>query len=212
MARKSVALNLAQTMDYNKFKKLSWKEQKRITSILTSAMNKRIKRLGSTELGRLSPTYQAYEKRKAENIGNEGYYSIRGIKSSNELFNRFQSLGSSLQKATSLREWKSMRNDTLEKLSLDGISPDEEKAFWNMYRKFQEDNTRYKKYKKEISDKVLTYIAKAFEDKGYDYTEKSRKQITRWLKEEYEKDKQNAYQQQQARATSIYFNEDDESE
>ena len=81
-----------------------------------------------------------------------------------------------------------------------------------MYRKFQEDNTRYKKYKKEISDKVLTYIAKAFEDKGYDYTEKSRKQITRWLKEEYEKDKQNTYQQQQARATSIYFNEDDESE
>lgn len=212
MARKSVALNLAKTMDYSTFKKLSWKEQKRITSILTSAMNKRIKRLGSTEVGRLSPTYQAYEKRKAKNIGNQGYYSIRGIKSSNELFNRFQSLGSSLQKATSLREWKSMRNDTLEKLSLDGISPDEEKAFWNMYRKFQEDNTRYKKFKKEISDKVLTYIAKAFEDKGYDYTEKSRKQITRWLKEEYEKDKQNAYQQQQARATSIYFNEDDESE
>lgn len=211
MARKSVALNLAQSMDYKTFKKLSWKEQKRITSILTSAINKRIKRLGKSKIGELSPTYQAFLNRQKANKGNDGYYSIKGLKSTDELYNRFQQLASSLQKATSLREWKAMRNETLEKLSLDGISPDEEKAFWNMYRKFQEDNTRYKKYKKEISDKVLTYIAKAFEDKGYDYTEKSRKQITRWLKEEYEKDKQNAYQQQ-ARATSIYFNEDDESE
>ena len=212
MARKSVALNLAKTMDYNTFKKLSWKEQKRITSILISAMNKRIKRLGKSKIGELSPTYQTFLKRQEKHKGNDGYYSIKELKTTDELYNRFQKLASSLQKATSLREWKALRNETLEKLSLDGISPDEEKAFWNMYRKFQEDNTRYKKFKKEISDKVLTYIAKAFEDKGYDYTEKSRKQITRWLKEEYEKDKQNAYQQQQARATSIYFNEDDESE
>ena len=115
MARKNVALELAKSMNYKEFKKLDFKEQKRLTSILVSAMNKRIKRLGQSEIGRLSPTYQAYERR-----GNKPF-SIKGLKSTDALFNRFESLAKSIQSATSVREWKTLRKQTLGKLNLEDI-------------------------------------------------------------------------------------------
>ena len=212
MARKNVALDLAKTMDYAKFKKLDIKEQKRITYILTSAMNKRIKRLGMSEVGRLSPTYQAYEKRISEGKGREGYYSIRGIKSTGELYNRFESLASSLKSSTSVTEWKKLRNKTLSALNLDGITPEDEKAFWSMYRKFQEDAKKYKKYRKEISDKILYYIARNFEGKGYDYTKSSRDKIMKYVRYEYEKDKQAKTRRDREHSTSVYVSEGVESE
>lgn len=206
MARKNVALELARTMTYKEFKKLDFKEQKRITSILTSAMNKRIKRLGMSEIGKLSPTYQAYERR-----GNKPF-SIKGLKSSDVLYNRFEALAKSIQSATSVREWKTLRKQTLGKLNLEGISPDEEKAFWSMYRKFQEDSRRYKKYRKEISDKILYYIARNFESKGYDYTKSTRAKIMKYVRDEYEKDKQREYTRNRERSASVFVSEGDESE
>ena len=155
---------------YKQFQALDDKEQKRVTSTLVSAMNKRIKRLGKTEIGRLSPTYQAYEKR-VEKGG--GYYSVKGL-TGDPLYNRFEALQQSLQKATSIREWKKQRKETLEELNLENITPDEEKAFWNLYRKFQEDKTKYSKHKKDISDKIVKYVASHLESLGYDYTDKTK--------------------------------------
>ena len=45
---------------------------------------------------------------------------------------------------------------------------DREKKFWELYRKFQEQDPSYKQYRKEISDKVLSYVANEI---GSDYTD-----------------------------------------
>lgn len=209
--RKSVASELAEKIDYKKFKSLSDKEQRRVTSILTSAMNKRIKRLGMSEIGRLSPTYQAYERRLNEGKGRDGYYSIRGIKSTSDLYNRFESLAESLKASTSVTEWKKLRNKTLSELNLEDISLDDEKAFWSLYRKFQEDSKRYKKFRKEISDKILFYIAREFENKGYDYTKSTKDKIMKYVRDEYENEKARRTQQNRQRSSSVYVSEGDES-
>lgn len=193
---------------YSEFKKLPEATQKNYTSVLVSAMNKRIKRLGKTEIGRLSPTYQAYERRILE--GKNGYYSVKGL-TGDALYNRFEALSESLKKATSVREWKTLRNETLEKLNLTNISIDDEKAFWSMYRKFQEDETEYQQFKKEKSDMVLSHIANTFESQGYDYTENTKQKLMDWLKKEYEKTQQRQQQANRERESSIYTSiEDDE--
>lgn len=213
MARKNTAMELANTMTFTKFKKLPIEEQRRVTSILVSAMNKRIKRLGETEIGKLSPTYQAYLNRQKEGKGNDGYYSIKDVRNStDDLRNRFEALAESLKKATSVREWKALRNKTLSALNLEGIDMESEKAFWSMYRKFQEDKTQYKKFKKEISNKVLYYVARTFEGRGYDYTDKTRKKIMEFVKSEYAKEKERKANINRERSASVYVSESDESE
>ena len=212
MARKNVALDLANSMTYEEFKKLDFKEQKRITSILTSAVNKRIRRLGETEIGRLSPTYQAYERRVEEGKGRDGFYSIKGIKTTSKLYTRFESLANIMKASTSVTEWKKLRNETLSKLNLEGIDIESEKAFWSMYRKFQEDKTQYKKYKKEISNKILYYIARTFEGRGYDYTESTRKKIMKFVKKEYAKEKEKKANINRERSASVFVSEGNESE
>ena len=212
MARKNVALELAKSMTYEEFKKLDFKEQKRITSILTSAVNKRIRRLGATEIGRLSPTYQAYERRVENGKGRDGFYSIKGIKTTSKLYNRFESLANTMKASTSVTEWKKLRNETLSKLNLEDIDIESEKAFWSMYRKFQEDKTQYKKFKKDISNKILYYIARTFEDKGYDYTTATRKKILNYVKDEYAKEKRRKAEVNRMRSTSVLVSEGDESE
>lgn len=194
-------------VSYKQFQALTPKEQKQATSTLVSAMNKRIKRLGKTEIGRLSPTYQAYEKR-VEKGG--GYYSVKGL-TGDALYNRFEALQQSLQKATSVREWKKQRKETLEELNLENITPDEEKAFWNLYRKFQEDKTKYSKHKKDISDKIVKYVASHLESLGYDYTDKTKKQILKFVKEDYEKEKGRKTQSNRQRSMSTIL-PDEESE
>jgi len=201
-------------VSYKQFQALTPKEQKRITSILVSAMNKRIKRLGKykdsegNEIGKLSPTYQAYENRIKK--GKSGYYSVKGL-TGDELYNRFEALQGSLQKATSVREWKKQRSKTLSDLNLEDITLDEEKAFWNLYRKFQEDKTRYSQHKKDISDKIVKYVASHLESLGYDYTAKTKKQILKFVKEDYEKDKGRKTRERRTRSTSaILPNEESE--
>ena len=69
------ASDIASTkISYSEWQKLPRSEQRRLTSTLVSAVNKRIRRLGESEIGRLSPTYQAFERR-----GNQ-FYTGRGRK------------------------------------------------------------------------------------------------------------------------------------
>lgn len=194
-------------LTYKDFKKLTPKEQKQATSTLVSAMNKRIKRLGQTEIGQLSPTYQAYEKR-VENGG--GYYSVKGL-TGDALYNRFEALQQSLQKSTSVKEWKKLRSKTLKDLNLEDITIDEEKAFWKLYRKFQEDKTKYSKHKKDISGKIVKYVASHLESLGYDYTDKTKKKILNFVRRDYEKSKAEKTQTNRARGSSTIL-PDEESE
>ena len=153
----------------NTIDQLSKSDLAKVTSRLVSAMNKRIRYLGKNATGRLSPTYQAYERRKQKGLGRNGFYSVKG-KDPQQLKDLYRQLSKSLNSdVTTVRGWKKHRQNVLDQIGYDFNNDQErEKKFWELYRKFQEQDPSYKQYRKEISDKVLTYIANEI---GSDYTD-----------------------------------------
>lgn len=103
---------------------------KQVTSRLVSAMNKRIARLGKSEIGRLSPTYQRFERK--------GKYSVKGLDREQTIALANQ-LRESMKKRTSLKEWKAYRKETLNKIGIEFNTIDDEKHFWEMYRNFEQN-------------------------------------------------------------------------
>lgn len=168
-------------LDKKSLNQLSKSDLSKVTSRLVSAMNKRIRYLGKSEIGRLSPTYKAYERRKDRGAGRDGFYSVKG-KNRMELNNLFKQLSESLTKEvrlengkevdiTTVKGWKKYREDFFNQIGYDFKDDyDRERKFWELYRKYQEQDSNYKnsKYRKEISDRVLTYIANEI---GTDYTD-----------------------------------------
>lgn len=161
-----------------KLDQLNKSDLARVTSRLVSAMNKRIRYLGKSDIGRLSPTYIAFEKRKNKNLGRDGFYSVKG-KDRAELMNLYNQLSKSLTKTTTLssgeevevttvRGWKKHRQDIFNTIGYD-FSDDHirEKKFWELYHKYQQYDKSYKNYRKDVSDKVLSYIANEI---GSDYS------------------------------------------
>lgn len=138
-------------MNARDFRGVSTSNVKQITSRLVSAMNKRIVRLGKSEIGRLSPTWKAFEKR--------GKYSVKGLtrETTIQVFNR---LKESLPKATSLSEFKKYRKELYEKLGID-FNGDlkTEKKFWELYNQFQEYDQSYANTKKGISGDVIRFLS-----------------------------------------------------
>jgi len=202
-------------LDKNTIDKLSKSDLSRVTSRLVSAMNKRIRYLGKTEIGRLSPTYQAYERRKSLGSGRDGFYSVKG-KSTQQLKDLFRQLSKSLTHTTTLESgeeveittvkgWKKHRKDILDQLGTDfGGDLDTEKKFWELYRKFQEGDPSYKHYRKDVSDKVLTYIANEI---GGDFSdsEENIKRIKDKVNQLYEENSGNESQQEKITGTSQFF-------
>lgn len=89
---------------------------RKITQRLVNTMNSRIRNLGKSNIGRLSPTYKAYERRLEKNQ-TSGYYSLKG-KSTASVISMYQSISTSLNKATSLTAFKEYRSDLYNKLGL----------------------------------------------------------------------------------------------
>lgn len=140
-------------MNITDFRGVSTANVKSVTSRLVSAMNKRIKRLGQTELGRMSPTYKAFEKR--------GKYSVRGL-TRESTFQVFQNLKESFGKSTSLTEWKKEHKEILQKLHLDFDGDiDTEKKFWDLYHDYAEEDKRVSNLK-GISGDAINIIYKKF--------------------------------------------------
>lgn len=157
------------SLDKSIIDRLSKSELSMVTSRLVSAMNKRIRYLGKSELGRLSPTYQAYERRLSKGLGRDGFYSVKG-KNPQQLKDLYKQLSQSLNSnVTTVRGWKKHRQKVFNQIGYNFKNDiDREKKFWQLYRKFQEQDPSYKQYRKEISDKVLSYIANEI---GSDYTD-----------------------------------------
>lgn len=157
------------SLDKSIIDRLSKSELSMVTSRLVSAMNKRIRYLGKSELGRLSPTYQAYERRLSKGLGRDGFYSVKG-KNPQQLKDLYKQLSQSLNSnVTTVRGWKKNRQKVFNQIGYNFKNDiDREKKFWQLYRKFQEQDPSYKQYRKEISDKVLSYIANEI---GSDYTD-----------------------------------------
>lgn len=199
----------------NTIDKLSKSDLSRVTSRLVSAMNKRIRYLGKSAIGRLSPTYQAYERRLQTGKGRDGFYSVRG-KDPQQLKDLYRQLSKSLThkvtlesgeevEVTSVRGWKKHRQDVLNQIGYNFQNDqDREKKFWELYRKFQEQDKSYKQYRKEISDKVLFYIANEI---GSDFTdsEENIQKIRDRVDQLYEEYMSDENEQEKETGTSQFF-------
>ena len=208
-------------LDKSTLDQLSKSDLSKVTSRLVSAMNKRIRYLGKSEVGQLSPTYQAYERRKKKGIGRDGFYSVKG-KDRTELNNLFRQLSKSLTTKTMIEDpegnqeyveittakgWKKHRQNLLDQLGYNFTNDYErEKKFWELYRKYQEQDATYKhsKYRKDISDKVLTYIINEI---GSDYTdsEENIQKIKDKIDQLYEEIKGEENEQETETGTSQFF-------
>lgn len=189
----------------NTIDQLSKSDLSRVTSRLVSAMNKRIRYLGKSEVGRLSPTYQAYERRVQKGLGRDGFYSVKG-KDPQQLKDLYRQLSKSLSSdVTTVKGWKQHRKEVLDQIGYNfDNDQDREKKFWELYRKFQEQDPSYKQYRKEISDKVLSYIANEI---GSDYTdsEENIKMIQAKVDELYEEFMGEENDEDQETGTSQFF-------
>ena len=183
-------------LNTSSFRGVSTANLKQVTSRLVSAMNKRIVRLGKSEIGRMSPTYQAFERR--------GKYSVKGLTRESTL-QVFRNLQESFHKATSLKEWKKERAEMLEKIDLTFLKDDieTERKFWKMYHEFESEDKRIQNIK-GVSSQVLAIMKKKFMK-----TDNPSKRSIKWnITHEYNEMQKRLNQQRRGRSTSSYFEDD----
>ena len=183
-------------MDASDFRGVSTANLKQVTSRLVSAMNKRIKRLGKSELGQLSPTWKAYEKR--------GKYSVKGLTRESTL-QVFQNLKESFGKSTSLSEWKIEHKEILQKLNLDFKGDIQtEKKFWELYHEYAEQDKRVQNIK-GISGDVINTIYKKFMTSQKTGKELSMRGIKSSITRAYNKMMKERNAKNRGRTTSSFF-------
>lgn len=131
-----VTINQLIKMDFRELQKYNEASVKKITSRLVSAMNKRYRRLGASEQGQMSPTYQWFEKREKKG---KGFYSVKG-KTKSTTISLFKTLQEKLQQETStISGYKKFKKKLYEDLELDFKgSINQEKKFWEVYNKYSE--------------------------------------------------------------------------
>lgn len=120
-------------LDVADVQRMTEKELRQAVSTMASAANKRILRLERTEMGKLSPAYQAVEKRGAR-------FSAAG-KNINQLRNEYKAVRQFLQfKTSTISGYNKVRAKVAERIG--GGFPDEEseKEYWKTYRKLEEEN------------------------------------------------------------------------
>lgn len=118
--------------------KMSAAELKKNVQILASAANKRLARLGSTEIGKIAPAYESAMKRSYTGTAG-GKFGTAG-KSRNQLLNEFVAIKSFMGlKTSSVKGWSALRKKTYEKAGVTPTDdPEREKALWRTFRKILE--------------------------------------------------------------------------
>lgn len=135
-----VTINQLIAMDFKELQKYNEASVKKITSRLVSAMNKRYRRLEASEQGRLSPTYQWFEKRKAK--GN-AFYSVKG-KTKSTTISLFKQLQEKMQQETStIKGFKEYEKRLYDKLNISFKTNeiDLKKKFWKLVHLYDEQAT-----------------------------------------------------------------------
>lgn len=117
--------------------KMSAAELRANVQILASAANKRLARLASTEIGKISPAYISAMKRSY--TGESGGKFGTAGKSRNQLLNEFKAIRSFMgMKTSSVTSWRKFREASYKRA---GVKPtddaEKEKAFWSTYRKIE---------------------------------------------------------------------------
>lgn len=147
-------------MDFKELAKYNETSVKKITSRLVSAYNKRLRYLAKSERGRMSPTYQFFEKREAKQKGS-GFFSVKG-KSKSTSISLFQQLQEKLQQKTStVKGFKEYQKELYKNLKLDFKKDIEfEKKFWKIYNTYKEteDKTTENWKSGGGSPEVMQYI------------------------------------------------------
>ena len=131
-----------------------------ITSRLVSTANKRIKRLGKTEIGRTSPAYIQYMK--------HGKFSVMG-KNYNQLRNMFKVTKQFLEyKTSTIQGWKEVRQRVEEDIGY--MTKWEERKFWKTYRELEETNGGFvdKSHRTRLSsDQIQKLLHQELSEKGW---------------------------------------------
>lgn len=131
--------------------RLTEKEIRGIANQLTSASNKRLRRLAKSKTGKSSP---AYTKER---------FSTRG-KSRNQLIQMIKKEKDFLTSKTStVRGWNRYR-DALEKRLGGKINKNQRRKFWRVYRKFQESHAGGLLATDKGSERIQRYIREMYID------------------------------------------------
>lgn len=117
--------------------KMTAAELRANVQILASAANKRLARLASTEIGKISPAYISAMKRSYTGEAG-GKFGTAG-KSRNQLLNEYKAIKSFMgMKTSSVSAWRSFRKKSYERAGVKvSDDPAKEKLFWQTYRKIE---------------------------------------------------------------------------
>ena len=115
--------------------RMTEKELRANVQILASAANKRLARLGSTGVGKISPAYISAEKR-AYTGAYGGKFGTKG-KTRNQLLNEYKAVTQFLgMKTSSAAGWSKYRKKTYARMGVKPFTdPEREKSFWQVYRR-----------------------------------------------------------------------------
>lgn len=117
-------------LDINAVQRMTRKELSQVVSTLSSAANKRLNRLQQSPVGDLSPAYQQALKRGQR-------FSVAG-KNVNQLRNEYKAVTQFLKRKTStISGWNKVRNETMTRIGGGFSNADEERRFWELYRKLE---------------------------------------------------------------------------
>lgn len=126
--------------------KMTAAELKKNVQILASAANKRLARLGSTEIGKVAPAYLSAAKRSYTGAAG-GKFGTAG-KSRNQLLNEYIAIKSFMKmKTSSVKGWTKTLEKSFERANLEfdkfTVDPDKEKMLYSTLRKILELHPEY---------------------------------------------------------------------
>lgn len=119
-------------LDINDVMRMNRKELSKVVSQLSSTANKRLKRLGASDIGQLSPAYKGVAESGRDK------FSVKK-KTTNQLRNEYKAVRRFLsRKSSTFKGWNEIRKATFERIGGDfGGDTDTEKEFWKIYRELE---------------------------------------------------------------------------
>lgn len=151
--------------------KMSAAELKKNVQILASAANKRLARLGATEIGKVSPAYLSAAKRSYTGAAG-GKFGTAG-KSRNQLLNEFVAIKSFMGlKTSSVKGWTKTLEKSFERANLEfdkfAVDPEKEKLLYSSLRKILELHPEYVDKKQGYgSDSVKSDLRRVIYNNDY---------------------------------------------
>lgn len=167
-------------LDITDVQRMNRRELAAVVSTLASAANKRLTRLERSDVGELSPAYQQAQKRGQR-------FSVAG-KNVNQLRNEYKAVTQFLKRGTStVGGWKKVRKETYSRIGGGFTSAEQEKEFWEAYRKLMSSEYASIRSLKEGSDIIQRLLRQEFVQGGRRSMDDILETMIARINEEYEK-------------------------